>query len=77
MTRRMPAALNFPADLSKDKNEDYLAAAELYRHAGYPVICASAQKGIGIEQLRHALENKISVFAGVISPMEYDSAKGR
>ncbi len=50
--------------IDKDKNEDYLAAAELYRHAGYPVICASAQKGIGIEQLRHALENKISVFAG-------------
>ncbi len=50
--------------IDEDKNEDYLAAAELYRHAGYPVICASAQKGIGIEQLRHALENKISVFAG-------------
>lgn len=48
----------------RDKKERYLEAAELYRRAGYPVICTSAEKGIGIEELRHALENKISVFAG-------------
>lgn len=48
----------------KDKREEYLAAAEMYRHAGYPVICTSAQEGRGIEELRQALENRISVFAG-------------
>ena len=50
--------------IDKDKKERYLEAAEMYRNAGYPVICTSAEKGVGIEELRHALENKISVFAG-------------
>ncbi len=50
--------------IDKDKKENYLEAAEIYRKAGYPVICTSAEKGIAIEELRHALENKISVFAG-------------
>ena len=50
--------------IDKDKKERYLEAAEMYRKAGYPVICTSAEKGIAIEELRHALENKISVFAG-------------
>lgn len=50
--------------IDKDKKEKYLEAAEMYRSAGYPVICTSAEKGIGIEDLRAALENKISVFAG-------------
>ena len=50
--------------IDKDKKERYLEAAEMYRKAGYPVICTSAEKGMGIEELRHALENKISVFAG-------------
>ena len=35
-----------------------------YRDAGYAVICTSAEKEIGIDALRTALENKISVFAG-------------
>lgn len=50
--------------IDKDKKEGYLEAAESYRSAGYPVICTSAEKGIGIEELRAALENKTSVFAG-------------
>ena len=50
--------------IDKDKKERYLEAAEMYRKAGYPVMCTSAEKGMGIEELRHALENKISVFAG-------------
>ena len=50
--------------IDKDKKERYLEAAEMYRKAGYPVICTSAEKGIAIDELRHALENKISVFAG-------------
>lgn len=50
--------------IDKDKKERYLEAAEMYRKAGYPVICTSAEKGVAIDELRHALENKISVFAG-------------
>ena len=50
--------------IDKDKKENYLAAAEMYRDAGYAVICTSAEKEIGIDALRTALENKISVFAG-------------
>lgn len=50
--------------IDRDKKERYSAAAELYRKSGYPVICTSAEKGDGIEELRQALENKISVFAG-------------
>lgn len=50
--------------IDKDKKERYLEAAELYRKVGYPVICTSAEKGMGIAELRNALENKISVFAG-------------
>ena len=50
--------------VDKDKKEKYLEAAEMYRKAGYPVICTSAEKNIAIDELRDALENKISVFAG-------------
>lgn len=50
--------------IDKDKKERYLEAAGMYRKAGYPVLCTSAEKGIAIEELRSALENKISVFAG-------------
>lgn len=50
--------------IDRDKKEAYLATAELYRNVGYDVICTSAEKGIGIAELRAALEHKISVFAG-------------
>ena len=50
--------------IDRDKQNKYQDAAALYRAAGYPVICTSAEKGIGIKELRKALENKISVFAG-------------
>lgn len=50
--------------IDRDKKERYAEAAERYRKVGYPVICTSAEKGIGIEELRQALEHKISVFAG-------------
>ncbi len=50
--------------IDKDKKEAYKSVAELYRKAGYPVICTSAEKGIGLEALHDALENKISLFAG-------------
>ncbi|MBM6830156.1 ribosome small subunit-dependent GTPase A [Anaerotignum lactatifermentans] len=50
--------------IDRDKQGRYEEAAVLYRAAGYPVVCTSAEKGIGIEELREVLKNKISVFAG-------------
>ena len=49
-------------DLDVDKK--YEQVALLYRQAGYPVILASAEQGIGFDALRDALSEKISVFAG-------------
>lgn len=50
--------------IDRDKSSRYKEAAELYRKAGYTVICTSAEKGEGIEALREVLTDKISVFAG-------------
>ena len=36
----------------------------MYEKSGYKVICLSAEKGIGIDELKSNLKNKISVFAG-------------
>lgn len=36
----------------------------LYRHAGFPVICASARTGEGIDQLRAAIAGKLTAFTG-------------
>lgn len=37
---------------------------ELYRQIGYSVVTLSAKNGVGINDLHHFLDNKISVFAG-------------
>lgn len=50
--------------IDKDKEKLYEKTAELYRLAGYTVLCVSAEKEIGIEKLKEALYHKISVFAG-------------
>lgn len=47
-----------------DKEKKYEEVAALYKGAGYSVICTSATDGIGMEELRKALEHKISVLAG-------------
>ncbi len=36
----------------------------IYRHAGFPVICASAQTGEGVEQLRQLISGKLTAFTG-------------
>ena len=36
----------------------------IYRHAGFPVICTSAETGEGVEELRAAREGKLSAFTG-------------
>ena len=50
--------------IDKDKTQSYQKTTELYRSAGYTVLCLSAEKDIGIEDLKQVLQNKISVFAG-------------
>ena len=36
----------------------------IYRHAGFPVICASAQTGEGVETLRELIRGKVTAFTG-------------
>lgn len=38
--------------------------AEIYRHAGFPVIQTSAETGQGIEELRSLLTGKLTAFTG-------------
>ena len=36
----------------------------IYGHAGFPVICASAETGEGVEQLRKLIRGKLTAFTG-------------
>lgn len=36
----------------------------IYTHAGFPVICASAETGEGVEELRSLLRGKLTAFTG-------------
>ena len=36
----------------------------IYRHAGFQVICASAETGAGVEQLRNLIQGKLVAFTG-------------
>ena len=36
----------------------------IYEHAGFPVICASAETGEGVEQLRKLIRGKLTAFTG-------------
>lgn len=38
--------------------------ARIYRNAGFPVICASAETGEGVEELRSLLKGKLTAFTG-------------
>ncbi len=38
--------------------------AEIYRKAGFPVICTSAHDGTGVEELREAIQGKFVAFTG-------------
>ena len=49
-------------DLDTDKK--YENIKNMYEKSGYKVICLSAEKGIGIDELKSNLKNKIAVFAG-------------
>ncbi len=44
-----------------DPGEDLL---RIYRHAGFPVIAASAQTGEGVEMLRQWIRGKLTAFTG-------------
>lgn len=49
-------------------NKDDLVSGErlrrIYAHAGYPVLCTSAQTGEGIDALREMIAGKLAVFTG-------------
>lgn len=47
-----------------DEKESYLEIEKLYQKAGYKVLSISTTERIGLQELKKALENKISVFAG-------------
>ena len=46
------------------KNPDLDEYVEIYRHIGYPVLLVSAVTGEGIEELKQALQGKLSVMIG-------------
>jgi ribosome biogenesis GTPase len=46
------------------KNPDIEAKLDTYRHIGYPVLLVSAVTGEGIEELKQALQGKLSVLVG-------------
>ncbi len=46
------------------RSEEVEPIVEIYRSLGYPVILTSARSGQGVDELRHHLRDKISVFAG-------------
>ncbi len=48
-----------------DVEKKYLDILEIYRNVGYPVVCTSCVTGQGTDELRRALQGKVSVFAGV------------
>lgn len=41
-----------------------LDLTRIYRHAGFPVICTSAETGEGVEQLRQMIAGKLVAFTG-------------
>jgi len=47
-----------------DLEDTYQEIQELYSKIGYKTIVTSAKQGLGIQELRQVLENKISVFSG-------------
>lgn len=47
-----------------DLQDSYKSVKELYEKAGYKIIATSAKQGEGIQELKHQLENKVSVFSG-------------
>ena len=49
-------------DLDEEKKYEYVK--KLYEDSGYRVILLSAEKGVGIDEIKSALKDKISVFAG-------------
>lgn len=40
------------------------ALAEVYRRSGFPTVCASAETGEGVEELRRLIAGRLSAFTG-------------
>lgn len=65
-TYHVPGVLVFnKIDLLKeDEMEALYAVAALYEEIGYPVFLISAETGFGLEKLKTAMHNKVSLLAG-------------
>ena len=50
--------------INKSDLDPALELTEIYRKAGFSVICASAATGEGVEQLRSLLQGKLTAFTG-------------
>ena len=62
----VPAAIVFnKADLHKKKeDEKFFRWKQMYEEIGYKVFLASVEKGMGIEDVKDLLKNKISLLSG-------------
>ena len=50
--------------LNKWDLKESRAFEQIYRGAGFPVVRASAQTGLGVEELRQMIDGKVSAFTG-------------
>ncbi len=50
--------------INKTDLDPAIELADIYRKAGFPVICTSAQDGTGVEDLRAAIAGKFVAFTG-------------
>lgn len=57
---------NVPVILCVNKCDlqDGAPLADIYRHAGYPVFCTSAETGEGVEALHEAIRGRVVAFTG-------------
>ena len=71
-----PFLIDRVADIAGDQNvqavlcvnkcdlDPAMDLVRIYEHAGFPVICTSAETGEGVEDLRALLEGKLTAFTG-------------
>lgn len=54
----------FPEEMRTQQRELLEDCLEIYPKANIPIVCVSASTGKGLDELRHILQNKSSVFSG-------------
>lgn len=58
------ADCEFIVCINKTDIDKAAALSDIYKRAGFTVVCTSAETGEGIDKLREAIEGKICVFTG-------------